>query len=293
MRSLLVLCTVLAVLAGTTTSVDAQEANPPFETLDLEFKGGTALDYLDAVRREAGRLNVIAKPEVGMVKIEPVELRQVDLSSAIYMLNGMIEETGDRAVELEVDIVRHGPGEPIYIVRAEVASISRPRRVHSAVWSVQEILDGGLGAEDLLTAVQTSIDLFGESSTKTEIRFHEETGLLIARGPVEEIESIESVIVALAKSPAKGREEALNQLREEAVAEINALRQRLEDSEHEAQMLSRRVAEAESRHEFTRSELDQIKSEATGALASRNRMIEELESEVRMLRRQLQEEGGK
>jgi len=63
--------------------------------------------------------------------------------------------------------------------------------VRSGTWTIEEIVGRYMSAEDLLSAIDAAIDLAGGS---TRVRYHMETGLLLGRGPQDELDLIHDVI---------------------------------------------------------------------------------------------------
>jgi hypothetical protein len=291
----------LAVLAAaacitTATAQPQRGAGDGPALIDLTFPGGTALDYLNAVRERAPHVNVITQPDVALVQMEPVQLQRVDTASAVFLLSGMDARVGDRWIVLDVGDAGQGPGEPIYVVRAKEAGRRGRAGLQSAVWLARPIIERGVAAEDLLTAVETAVRMFAEASAQTEISFHAETALVIARGPTDEIEAIESVIDALLEMPGEDVEGDIERIRHEAMLEIEGLQHRLEGSHMEIQELTRHATEWQSKAEFYMARVEQAMQEAREAQQEVRhtqhecqQRVTDLEAHIHMLQRRIAE----
>ena len=69
--------------AGATTTSQGH-----FEpTIDLDFEGGTALEYIEAIQKAAGIRSVVAMPGVERVEMPPVKLTGVSMEGALGVLD--------------------------------------------------------------------------------------------------------------------------------------------------------------------------------------------------------------
>ena len=189
----------MMLCTAATAQTDAGDRNAA-QPIDLKFRGGTAAEYVEAIRRAAEYLNVVVMPDVAQVRMQPVELKRVDPTAAVRMLHGLRQERPEGAIVLTVDAI---PGElfrsTVYMVSA-VPEAPRGRQrsaTDSTVWSLTEILNSGVTAEDVLTAVETALEMFDEDYDHATLRFHEETGLLMAYAHPEQVEAANDVVSAL------------------------------------------------------------------------------------------------
>ena len=72
-------------------------------------------------------------------------------------------------------------------VRGQTAS------TNAGVWTLAGVLESGVGSEAVLSAIQLALEVLG-SATPADVRFHEETALLIARGDADQLETIHMVL---------------------------------------------------------------------------------------------------
>jgi chromosome segregation ATPase len=137
-----------------------------------------------------------------------------------------------------------------------------------------DLLDENLKPEDALTAIQTALELIQGADEPAQIKFHQETGILICRGSPEQVESIQQVITQLRERAGtlRGRAQEAeigrrNAEREQAAAAGNA---RMRD---ENETLSRQIAEWKTRAELLEH-----------TVAEHQRLVATLENQLREMR---------
>ena len=112
----------------------------------------------------------------------PVTLTKVTVSAAIGLVDGRSLLQRERSIQLDV---RHMPQyteqeQPTYQIHATVRG--NPVGTQASVWTIANLLRGDIfDADDVLEAVETALDIL-QSTDEPIIRFHKQTGLLIARG---------------------------------------------------------------------------------------------------------------
>ena len=183
-------------------TASAEPAEPPSRDqvsdhlVSLKFPGGTVADYTAALKKAAGDVNIIVALDAREVAMPAVELTAASVEAALRVLDGKTFNNGERFVKLIVRDASMGqPGEQtIFNVDAQVGGRSIDSPQTSRVWAIGPILNSGAKANDVLTAVQTALDLLGKQYAPAQLKFHEATGLIIARGSSEQMESIEQVV---------------------------------------------------------------------------------------------------
>lgn len=264
------------------------------EAIDLKFRGGTAAEYVEAIRRAAPYLNVVVMPDIARVRMQPVELKRVDPTAAVRLLQGLRQDLPEGAIVLSVDAT---PGElfqsTVYTVSAVPETRGRQRTTTaSAVWTLAEILAAGTTAQDVLTAVEAALEMFDEDYQPHQIRFHEETGLLMAYARPEQVEAVDDVITALSvalrsKKPAEQAQESAS------------LRIALDATRGEVQTLQNELVASETRLklylmeiESLRQERKEMGEEMRRAIAERDSIISSLEMKLRMLEMEQKKSSG-
>ena len=106
----------------------------------MKFTGGNAVDYVQALKKAAGDINVIIAVEAKDVLMPPVELTDASVEAALEVLNGKTSQVNDRFIKLELH-ANHGgnPAEQIvYAVDAKVQGRPVDERIMQRVWSVRQ-----------------------------------------------------------------------------------------------------------------------------------------------------------
>ena len=177
--------------------------------VDVEFSGGDAMGYIEALRAASGEVNIVVdSPEaVAGVSMAPVKLSSVQLSAALELLQDREGQSPDgRNVMLTVrtrQVDRGGSrgvyGNPLYQVSCTFYGSIFEDSIEeiSGVWTVADLLASEMASADMLTAIETALALFSDGAKPPEMRFHEPTGLLIARGEEEQLEVIDNIIAEL------------------------------------------------------------------------------------------------
>jgi hypothetical protein len=220
---------LVACIAFVQTSPGQDTAD---STFDLTFKGGTVAEYVAAVRKADPVANILIMPEAEDVPIPAMELQRVDLSAAMSLLDDHSYEDAGLLVRLDVHRVASTTrkGVEIYSIRAQLANrgsrqaARAPQR--TTVLSVADLIQGeaAISAEDLLTAIEAAMALTTDDYEPTQIRFHDATGLLIARGSPEQAATIAEVVDQLRGSVYGARRDQ----KDAELAERDAMLQQLE-----------------------------------------------------------------
>ena len=190
MRTTLIVL-LLGLFATTGVTAQSQPANP---LIDVRFPGGTATKYIEAIRNAAGDINVLIAQDVVKIQMPPVTLSKVSVAAALNLLDGKELRTPNQIVRVKVHTMpRHSPNErETFQVRVDVRR-DRERVPGAYVWSVSSLLDHDISSQALLSAVEMALDVIG-SDTQLDVRFHEDTGLLIAMGDLGQMETIDGVL---------------------------------------------------------------------------------------------------
>ncbi len=199
--SLLACMAALILLVGGRSTLGANISNDEVELISVKFAGGTVADYIKALVKEAGTINVVVAPEAAAVPMPPVTLTKVTVSAAIDLVDGRSASPPGRNIKLDV---RHMPqyaeaALPTYQIKADVRRTERPR-TNASVWTIANLLRGdNFDADNVLAAIETALDTL-ESTIEPDIRFHKETGLVIARGDHAQLSTIDDVLGQLLAS---------------------------------------------------------------------------------------------
>ena len=234
-RSIAVLALCAAAVA---VPARGQSDVPPAsdELMSLSYPGGAVADYVDAVRK-AGGVNVYIDPAARDVPMPRVDLKNVSPGAALQLLHGRTALIDGNNIELHYDEIApvFDSERPIFTVRAQVSGRRADRSgLQNSVWSATSILEMGVKPDDMLTAVQTALDLIGKDKGPAELRFHYATAILIARASGEQISAIDEVISKLQES-AHQKQNARSAERDQQImareAAIQQLQQRITELE--------------------------------------------------------------
>lgn len=254
---------VLCAAVGGVSMGQSSQAPASDTVISLSFSGGTVQQYVDAIRKQSGEVNVLLDEESRAILMPGVTLTSVNIPSAIELLDDRTSEADGRLVKLNVRTIHPSDplGLPIYYVRAETGRTAQ--RSNSTVISVKDLLDAGYKADDVMTAVATTIELLSDKSAKAEIRFHEQTGLLIARGAPDQIGAIHQVI---------------DQLREAGARSDQSRKFEAEAHKYYQQMLE--MKDQMSAREAEINKMVQQMTEAQTRLENAKRLLEERETDM-------------
>ncbi len=189
---------------------------------DLEFKGGLVRDYVRVIREATGRANIVMLPGAESFYAPAVKLKSVTVEAALSILQDAIEieEDGRSVAHLEVSDHRVGDApDRMFVIRAHAIPHHEQGHIQNGVWSVKEILEGpGISIDDAVGALESALELFSDPA---EVRFHEQTGILLARGPEEQIHMIERVLDEMS-----GQSRRLTQSQQRVEIQLSELRDR-------------------------------------------------------------------
>ncbi|UCD74290.1 MAG: hypothetical protein JSV91_10915 [Phycisphaerales bacterium] len=243
--------------------------------VDLKFAGGTVGEYVETLREAAAGVNIVVMPEVEDVRLGPVELKQADLFASVMLLDDQEEQTAARIIRLKVELNPSSTeqGQDIFVIRGNVRDMARDQPATSMVTTVSDLLGPGtpITAEDLLSAVEAAMELTKGILPAADIRFHKETGLIIARGHPEQMNTIERVIDQLRNGVRRQAQEQQQAGKAEYEAEIQHLQMTLQQMQNE--------------HKLMMTRMEQKIADLEARLSQRERVIGELQSELLELKK--------
>lgn len=289
----------IALLVAATAA--AQDAGSIFAEdqplISVRFDGGTAVEYVEAVRRAAGDINVIIAPEAAEVAMPPIRLQEVSPGAALELVGDQTHTAHGRRVQLRVqEVGRHDPRErPTYRIFALVTGRVEEQGAH--VWTVAFLLDNDISSDAVLSAVEMALDVVGGGS-ELDVRFHKDTGLLIATGTEVQLDTIDEVVGRLVDSVGPRRADEMRLLEQkvqaervagqEAVARLNEMKAELERSRRMALDLRQEMASFEMQTNELRRMLDVKVRELSQAQAE----VRALQLELEQHRQQRERSGG-
>jgi type II secretory pathway component GspD/PulD (secretin) len=149
----------------------------------------------------------------------------------------------------------------IYTITAEIKDRGpMPDATQTTVISMADLLGANLTSANALAAIEVALGLVEGAAAPAQIKFHEETGLLIARGSVDQVDKIRQVITQLRER--QGTLEVREQNAEASRRELNQMEltaQHEGAARQEAQMLAREVVEQRTRADLLQQTVDDLR----------------------------------
>jgi hypothetical protein len=280
---LVVLAPAMAQTAPKPSSepADEQAAATDSRLANLKFTGGTVGDYVQAVRRTFPDANILMDEEVERLPMPEVELTSVGLKSALQLLEFQSREDPRGSLRVDVHCLTERHARPVYRILARVRGPQQRNR--SQVWTVADLLAAEMKPEDVLSAVETAMGLLAEDGFEpAQIRFHEATGLLVARGHEEQINAIDEIVDRLRETVELRREAESPHWK----AELENARERLMHAQQELDA-ARERAEAERARRF--EERKQMEVELVRREAEMRELAQQADELRALLERKSQE----
>jgi hypothetical protein len=259
--------------------------------ISLNFPGGTVLAYVNAVRKAAGDINVVVAPEAGEVRMPAVTVKEVTVAAAMDLIDGQSVDMPGRRIQLGVE---HMPvydtrERQTYQVLAKVSGRPTVRATH--VWTLSQLVDNDIPSAAVLSAVETAIEVVA-SSTRPDVRFHEDTALLIASGDHDQLEAIEHVLDSLNEAVANRRGDEMRQV-EMQLQEIDQDRQHARDRLRQAMAEAQQTREKIEAYVEDTARLEMVTTELRRMLEMKDRELTAALAEVRKLQLELQQERSR
>jgi hypothetical protein len=195
MRTTITLCMLAACLSPLISgaSEETPAARPEASasaTFNLKFPGGTIKSLLDLIERQSGQKpNVVCATDVADTPLPALDLRSVRTESVLEVLRVVV---GDRE-----PLVCSRMGNIYALERRSIPTANR-------VYYVGNLLKK-FKVQDITTAIQTAWEM-GGSAVKPQLKYHEETQLLIVLADGQQQATIKNVLEELrpALEPAAG-----------------------------------------------------------------------------------------
>lgn len=169
-----------------TSAALGQQGGP--DTVTIDFKGGTVEQYVDLLDREFdGGANIVIETAARDVIIAGVKLTITNPQNAAAAVE-FLEINGSK-----VHLYTRG-GPEFRVIGVEKAQPADEEFRETHVWSFSAFLEGGIEANDALSAIENALDLTGG---RADVRYHEDTQLLMVNGTNAQLEAVDQVISRL------------------------------------------------------------------------------------------------
>lgn len=161
---------------------------------DLRFGGGTAVDFVEAIREAYPGANILAMPGLEGFVVPAVNLDGVTVDAALESIEGqeaMVDGAWAKVRLSDADI--EGREERVFTMSLE----RRETQVSSRIWSVSDIFLLNVSEQDLLSAIHAGLEI---TELQATVRFHPDTQVLIVMGPSEALKIVESTLREVERS---------------------------------------------------------------------------------------------
>ena len=186
-----------AAVASTSGIASAQQApaNPgravPMQEdgirADIDFRGGTLAEYIEVVEKAFGASNAAVQQGAESVRLAPARFVGVRRQDALFVVMALADPRDSRRL-----IVGSIGTPPITQITADEKFATRPAELR--VWTLDALVEGGASVEDILSAIEVAVTLI---PSEPQIKFHKDTGLLIMRAQIEQLDAANQVLKAL------------------------------------------------------------------------------------------------
>lgn len=206
--ALLLALPLLAQDPVATNPTPTPRAKQPAITVSVTFAGGTLGQFVDLLRHQEPKANILVAPAALDAVLPRLELNGAGLEQALEAACSV----ADSAWLVRVKEFA-GEGAPVFSIlvaerQPSARSTGAPPTGRTAVYSLAQLTgDTGLGVaipvETVLSAIEAATD------GKLTLRFHRDSGLLIVRGADEQIVVAREVLSELENDVKQKRSEVL------------------------------------------------------------------------------------
>lgn len=199
------------------------EVNPP---ITLDFPGGTLGQFVEAIRKAAAAtvpdaaVNVVfTDPALAGFPVPRVQLRHVSVEAALGAATYR-DRTGSAGPVLDrVGTRTPSANAPVYVITSAPESRQRAARVE--IFDIRDLARSRPQLDGILTAIDTALRMEG-AGPPPEVKFHEDSGLLITRATPEQLDSVRQVIGRLLSGSHNAARERQDIQRRESVMRLRA-----------------------------------------------------------------------
>ncbi len=203
------------------------------EVISVEFKGGTVLQYIEALKKSGKAVNIVASERAGKQQLSPVSLSQVSVGVAVFSIQAAATSgSGNWRIDVIQPPGPRFPGGTAMYSAGEAYSVDfyplgkRGEDVVVESYSLQRIIrpeskGDGLDPKVVLTAIETGLKLQNEGTEQPpDLQFHSDSGLLFVRGSSADVRLVGSIVGRLADDAKVRAAAAEKRAAERAVREI-------------------------------------------------------------------------
>lgn len=279
MQIWLVACVMAGWLAVTQVSAQQQGIGgeaPSFMNpiVSIDFPGGTVKAYVDAIRKAAAPqpVNVILSQEAAEATIAPISLKTVALDTALLAIqpaagaaSGSWNITRINPRTQEAPVTAAAPAFSIELFpRARAAGPTAPVSVE--VFSIAALIRPTTGkptpVQTVLAAVQAAVDLQTDRGARANVKFHEESALVIVRGTDADHRAVRQVL------------EQLTDEQQQLAHRVDAKEQRIRSLELDMERIAIAIDLAAQEADVSRQQLEEASRMAQAGMMSQQELRE-------------------
>lgn len=241
--------------------------------IDVRFPGGSLGELVDMLKASQPRANIILQEGTTTLEVPPFEVFDVTPAGAIWVAKSVVGSGWDFRIETVTPGDSSAATSIVRVAEGHQAPTSLPLNSPSKAWNLRTWMsDDEDRMQGAFAAIQVGLESFGDSPI--ELKYHEPTGVLMARGNQAQIEFIESIIRAAAASSSMKPLEVQN-----APSVIAGSSKRLVEVKGEIAVLEARAAVQQAR-------IDELIAEQVGGegLAMERVGLAEIEAAILKLR---------
>lgn len=266
-------CLAVTSAGGMSMPLRAMEqpevVEPAAPVVSVNYAGGTVAAYVEALRKAAQPkpVNVILSRSAAAETIAPISLQNVGLDTALMAIEpaagvssgtwrirridprspGVTGGQGTSpAFSIDFAEARAAPSaEPASVEVFSIASLVRMPGVVEDVPLLDAVIrqgEGRLSLQAVLDAVRSALEIGEDRADKPELKYHEESSLLIVRGTAKQHRAVRQVIERLEMDRDRTTSRAAEAAKRQRALEIDAQRLRI-DMQVQAQELHVRQQE--------------------------------------------------
>ncbi|MFH2002100.1 MAG: hypothetical protein ABIK28_20670 [Planctomycetota bacterium] len=219
-----------------------EEINPLATRINIEFPGGTITEFLQLIEKTNGiKPNVIVSKEAAQVKLPPIQLRSAPLAEAIMAIERLemiddvlirVNETRSVLTVIAYDKKKEQPKSP-------------PFAIESKVFDTSDLVTEKLRIVDIVTAINATWEMLDLPPRKPQLKYHEETKLLIVVGSEKAIVAADNVLRELQEAVSRKNKQSqiLREFEQEQTQNLTTIKKLSEENA----LLKKKLAELEKK----------------------------------------------
>jgi len=179
--------------------IDVEPYKPRSPYINVEFHGGTLGELITELKEQRREVNIILEPGAGDVRLPPFQAFGVTPAGAIWVAKSVAGP--DWNLQIETVDPRDGSASTTIVRASESRNINAAlsSSAPSRAWNLTRwVGDDPDRIDATFAAIQVGLESFGDSPI--ELKYHEPTGVLMARGNQAQVDFIDSIIKAASEA---------------------------------------------------------------------------------------------